>query len=111
MFCHTEYRSIICDCHSFSVIQSLGVWCLYGGGGDITGMALLCMFAAHDVPKRVESIDDDEMRAVDFDEHLEDLAQGIPEHLGTAIVYYSHQTWLLTHCCPHHLILSCILSI
>ncbi len=31
---------------------------------------------------RIESIDDDEMREFDIEEHREILAAGIPEHLG-----------------------------
>ena len=31
---------------------------------------------------RIESIDDDEMREFDMEEHREILAAGIPEHLG-----------------------------
>lgn len=33
--------------------------------------------------QRYESIEDDEMREVDIGEHHEELAHGIPEHLGT----------------------------
>ena len=45
---------------------------------------------------RIESIDDDEMRGFDIEEHRDILAAGIPEHLG--ICTYSMQYKTLINC-------------
>ena len=45
---------------------------------------------------RIESIDDDEMREFDIEEHRDIFAAGIPEHLG--ICTYSMQYKTLINC-------------
>ena len=49
---------------------------------------------------RIESIDDDEMREFDIEEHRDILASGIPEHLGICTYYMHYKT--LKNCPSSH---------